>query len=251
MQIQKQSIIFGFFFFLTSLSLGFSEEVILTTGEWAPYTTKKLEGKGYCSEIISNAFKNAGMDVTFKFFPWKRAEKSVSAGKSFGCFPYLVSVERQKEFDFSDDIAFSRGVFFFRKDKLTNKPTWQDISDLKHLRIGGVLGYWYEKEKLFEKSGIKVDYVAKDALNVKKLDKGRVDLIILDEVQGWDIIKLTSNNAKHFDTLDKPLNESKLHVMVSRKYPNSKEILAKFNTGLRKFKQQPEYIAILKRFGLK
>jgi polar amino acid transport system substrate-binding protein len=73
----------------------------------------------------------------------------------------------------------------------------------------------------------------------------------LDEVQGWDIIKLTSENAKQFDTLDKPLNESKLHIMVSKKYPNAKAIMDKFNLGLRQFKQQPEYFAILERFGLK
>lgn len=251
MFLQKKRIIFGIFFFFTFISFGFTEEILLTTGEWAPYTSKKLSGKGYCSEIISNAFKKVGMDVKFKFLPWKRAEKEVSEGKSFGCYPYLISAERQKEFDFSDDIAFSRGVFFYRKDKLTNKPIWKEISDLKYLRIGGVIGYWYEKEKIFEKAGIKVDYVAKDNLNVKKLDKGRLDLIILDEVQGWDMIKLTSENAKHFDTLDKPLNESKLHIMVSKKYPNAKAIMDKFNLGLRQFKQQPEYFAILERFGLK
>jgi len=251
MSVKKQSIILGIFFIFTCFSLGFANEVIITTGEWAPYTTKKLPGKGYCSEIISNAFKHTGMKVKFRFLPWKRAEKEVREGKSFGCYPYMISAERQKEFDFSGDIAFSRGVFFYRKDKLAKKPTWNELSDLRQLRIGGVLGYWYEKEKIFEKAGIKIDYVAKDKLNVKKLEKGRVDLIILDEVQGWDIIKLTSKNAAHYDTLDKPLNESKLHIMVSRKYPNAKTILEKFNAGLSQFKKQPEYIEILKRFGLK
>jgi hypothetical protein len=39
--------------------------------------------------------------------------------------------------------------------------------------------------------------------------------------------------------------------MVSKKYPNAKAIMDKFNLGLRQFKQQPEYFAILERFGLK
>ncbi len=47
---------------------------------------KDLEGHGFRTELIIEAFARVGHDVTVKFLPWKRALESVKSGKYDGLF---------------------------------------------------------------------------------------------------------------------------------------------------------------------
>ncbi len=52
-----------------------------------------LEGRGFKTELIIEAFARVGYDVTMKFRPWNRALESAKSGKSGGfftvCYPRL------------------------------------------------------------------------------------------------------------------------------------------------------------------
>ncbi len=45
---------------------------------------KDLEGHGFMTELIIEAFAWVGYDVTVKFLPWKRALESTKSGKYDG-----------------------------------------------------------------------------------------------------------------------------------------------------------------------
>ncbi len=47
---------------------------------------KDLEGRGFMTELIIEAFARVGHDVTVKFLPWKRALESAKSGKYDGMF---------------------------------------------------------------------------------------------------------------------------------------------------------------------
>ena len=76
--------------------------------------------------------------------------------------------------------------------------------------MGGILGYWYEKD--FKEAGLNVDYAASDEVSLKKLYEGRMDLLAMDELLGWHYIKkLYPNEVQKFDTVKKPLKNDLLH----------------------------------------
>jgi polar amino acid transport system substrate-binding protein len=60
--------------------------VNLAATEYPPYYGKDLEGHGFMTELIIEAFAGVGYDVTVKFLPWKRALESAKSGKYDGLF---------------------------------------------------------------------------------------------------------------------------------------------------------------------
>ena len=77
--------------------------------------------------------------------------------------------------------------------------------------------------------------MASDEQNFMKLYSKRVDIVPTDEVVGNYIIeKLYPEEKEKFDIMDGVLNRSELRIMVSKKYPNYKQILEKFNNGIKK-----------------
>jgi len=237
-------------FLLLSTSVFGSEKIIIATGEWAPYTSEQLQGYGFFSEIVFAVFNDMGIYYDIVFYPWKRCEENVRHGKIFAAFPYRITNDRKKDFDFSDVVAVSRGVFFFLKSKLQKEVIWDNYSDLKGYRIGGTLGYWYEK--VFKEAGLTTEYVINDEINFKKLKAGRVDMVASEELVGWEVIKkMFPSSIYNFDTVKKPLDISELHLMISKKYPGADELKRQFNFNLKLIKEKGIYSKILKKYNIK
>ena len=248
----KQAVIF--FWVIGSLwapgeALAQSTPIPLATGEWAPYTSKDMEGFGAFTEIVSAAFHEAGMEPRYQFYPWKRAEEYTREGTVFAAFPYKITDERLLIYDFSEAVMLSTGRFFYLKSRFPQRLDYQEFADLAALRIGGVLGYWYETP--FKEAKLMVEYVPTDEQNFMKLYAGRLDLVACDELVGWGLInKLYTREVSQFATIDKPMNEDALALMVSRTYPNAAAITSAFNAALKRLEAQRKVKEILSRHGL-
>jgi polar amino acid transport system substrate-binding protein len=230
-----------------------SGEVILTTGDWPPYVFEQGSDPGPIAAIITAAFKEAGITPKFVFYPWKRAEDEVRQGNAFAAFPYAVTTERQKEFDFSDPMYTVQSKFFYHKKYHPDGIPFEKLEDLRSYRIGGLLGSWYETT--FKEAGLQVEYTASMDQSVDKLALGRIDLAVEEENTVWDIIrKKYPNEVDQFATLPKSLEHpglrDDLSLLVSRSYPNSAELLAKFNTGLAAIRANGTYKQILEKYKL-
>ncbi|MCG8572735.1 MAG: transporter substrate-binding domain-containing protein [Spirochaetes bacterium] len=230
--------------------LSFSQsKIILTTGEWAPYTSKSMSEYGAFTEILTAVLKEMGVNYEYQWYPWKRAEDEVRKGNAFACFPYLKNEERLKVYDYSEPLLSSTGKFFYLRSNIKKEVKWASLADFKSFTMGGVGGYWYLSE--FEKAGLKIDLASSDESNISKLYNKRIDFALTDELVGWDIIKKQFPNAiNQFATLDKPFNENYLHLMVSRKYPNSKKLMEQFNKAFASIKSKGIYARILKKYNL-
>jgi len=227
-----------------------SGEVILATGEWEPYTSKNVDSPGAFTEIVMAVFKEMGQPVKLLYYPWKRAESETLAGNVFATFPYIITAEREKDFDFSDPVLISRGKFFYMPERYQSEITYTELADLQAYKIGGVLGYWYETP--FKEAGLNTDYTASDNQNIQKLYLDRVDLAATEELVGWMIIKeLYPQELKRFATVPKPLNESLLRLMISRTYPDSAALTQRFNATFKAVTEQGVVAQILEKYGVK
>lgn len=228
-------------------------EVILTTGDWPPYVFETGTDKGPMVDIVVAAFKEAGITVKIVFYPWKRAEDEVRQGKAFAAFPYAITTERQKEFDFSDPMYTVQSKFFYYKKFHPNGIRYEKLEDLLNYKIGGMLGTWYEP--LFKDAGLQVEYTATMDSNIEKLVLGRIDLAVEEENYVWYLIRqLHPNDADQFATLPKTLEHSNLtdtlNLLVSRNYPNSAELLKKFNAGLAAIRANGAFKQILEKYKI-
>ena len=189
------------------------------------------------------------IEVKFEFQPWKRGEHTVVTGKAFATFPYLIRQQRTERFDFSDPVIYFFPKFFYMKEKFPNGFSWKSLQDFKPYKIGGIRGFWYENS--FQEEGLKVEYVTTDKQNIGKLILGRIDFTLIDELVGWNLIKETyPEQVTTFVVAQKPESTDAFRIMVSRKYPNSKELLNKFNEGLKTIKNNGIFHNILKQYDV-
>jgi len=220
-----------------------AQEIVIMTGEWDPFVSAKLKNKGFIAEIAAQACSAAGIKYSFEFAPWPRCEAKVRHGKAFAAFPYTPNEERAAFAYFSKPLSKARTVFFYNVNKL-NVFNFSNFKALRPYLIGGVRGYYYEP--IFKKNSLTVDYSDNEDDALKKLFFGRVDIMPLNELVGWNNIKrLYSTQIGMFATSKNVLDETDLNLMVSKKYPGATELLKRFNKGMEIIQKSSVYKNIL------
>ena len=162
---------------LLSASICAEAKVVIVTGDWPPYTSEKMEGYGFLSKIVSAAFKEAGIEIEYQFYPWLRCEKNIKEGKAYAAFPYIITDERKAIYDFSDPLGKSSFKFFYLKSNVKSDVVWEKYEDLKKYKVGGTAGYWYEKT--LTDAGIKLDLAVSDELGVKNFKPAGLIFLLL------------------------------------------------------------------------
>ncbi len=215
------------------------EKLKIATGEWPPYTSRKMEDKGMASQIVTRVFEKMGRDIDIVFYPWPRCFNSVMHGKVLAAFPYAPTEERKKKMLYSSPILFSTARLFYygKQDKPFNFETFQDLKDY---RIGGIKGYFYDS--LFKKKGIVLDYAPEIKNGLEKLMLGRTDLFVSNELVAWYYIhKNMPDERDQFATLDKILDTNTLHLIFTKNCPDSNKWLLRFNEALEDVKNEYFY----------
>jgi len=243
--MKKNLLFMGVLCFVVISSVCMAEEKVrLTNGEWPPLLSEDLKHYGVASHIVESAFKNVGISVEYGFFPWKRAYILAERGDWDGSVIWVPNEERKKNFYFSDPVANDVTVFFHLKSKVFD---WKNFSDLKGLRIGATLSYNYGED--FEKNekdgSIKVDRAVKDETSFKKLLKKRIDIFACNLDVGYSLIHkiYPIETASLFTNHPRPVKESPLALILSKKVDKNKIMIEKFNQGLKQLKDSGKYDA--------
>ena len=204
----------------------------IATGEWVPFTSKGMKHYGEFTQRVTIIFQEMDIEPEYRFYPWGRCFDSVIKGRTWAAFPYSYTKDRAKKVWFSDMLSCSKTLFFYYEDEdSTTTYRVKELEDLKLYKLGGVRGYFYEE--FFEKAGLDVDYVNKEINAIEKLKLGRIDLMPVNELVGWNLIKTHFSGERHrFKTLSLPLSVNPLHLIISKEYPGSKKMLKLFNQAL-------------------
>ncbi len=134
-----RKLITSFLLLLLSLSLYSKETLILSTGEWPPYTSEKDPKARVVQTLITETYKLANIDVLYKYYPWKRALRKAEDIEVDGSLPWSRTESREKLFYYSKKpIVNTRTVFFHLK---SFNFDWESYEDLKSYSIGGTIGY--------------------------------------------------------------------------------------------------------------
>lgn len=239
------------FFIIVFTLTGWSEtKLVIATNELPPFVSSDQD-ESFLTDLLMEIGREIGVTFDFQFMPWKRCEIMVDELKAWGAIPYVPTPEREQKYYFSDRLYLRQSKFFlYNSDGIKKQIVFNSLSDLKSYRIGGVLGYYYEKQ--FSEAGLTVDYVKSEEQNFKKLAVGRVDMIPADQTTGWYLVKklFPSSDYKNFFVLDKPFNESGNFLITSKKYKDSQKLLINFNSALEKIKNNGVYQKIVKKHNI-
>ena len=231
-------------------SLGVNAETFkVSTENYAPYTiTGGGKVSGVFAELLDASLKQSGHVVQYEVVPWARATAMADSGDVTATVPWFKTVEREAIYVFSDPIVNATNKVFIKKGgKVPVGLDPADYANFKPYKVGGTIGYWYEAA--FKKAGVPLDMVPKDDQNVQKLQVGRIDAFITDELVGWALIKqLFPGKEGEFATVDKPEGVSPLHVIANKKFAGSAKFIEAVNEGLKKIKASGEYDKIVAKY---
>ncbi|MCP4020903.1 MAG: amino acid ABC transporter substrate-binding protein [Desulfobacteraceae bacterium] len=220
------------------------ETVIISTGEYAPFTTNSLKNHGFVNHVIIEAFKRENHEVKFNYFPWKRAFKVMASGNCHASSFWYESEKRKKDAYYSNHpIYTAKENFFYLKSNPIGD--WSTLKDLKGKRIGAVIGYTYSFEfwDLGKKKVYLIDQVAKESLNFKKLLHGRIDLFPTNIVVANDIMRKEIDPDKR-DLITyhpKPFIQTPAFLLFSKAQKDSQKLLEVFNSGMTELIDQGIY----------
>lgn len=237
-----------------------ADTISVKSDEWCPFNCEPGSANpGYMIEIARIIFEKAGHQLTYGVMPWSRCIDHGRKGK-LDALPGATKGE-MPDFVFpEEELGFSMTAFFVKKG---NQWRYTDLSSLEGLKVGVLDEYEYGAglDEYFEKkknTGEAQIVRGEDpvGLNIKKLLKGRIDIVpedklvflynakehgVLDQVQEAGMVPVT-------DKAD--FESTKVYLAFSPKNPRSKEYARILSEGIREMRASGELAKILAKYGL-
>lgn len=217
----------------------------LASTEWPPFYGADLEGNGFVTEIVREAFDRGGYGTDVSFLPWKRAMSGSETGRFDGLYTMWHREEREEVFVFSDPLPANEYVFFKRADV---DITFESLEDLTEYKIGIVRGY--APPPNFDPEDYSTFPANDDEENLRKLLRGRVDLILTDRIVATHILNsVMPESAAEVEAMSPPLNVEPQYFVIAKAVENHAELMEAFNTGLSAMTTDGTLQEILDRYG--
>jgi len=222
-------------------------DVIISTGEWAPWTGRELPNNGFINHVVKEAFAREGYEVRFEYYPWPRSNDLIKHGNVDASSYWYKNEDREDFAIFSDAISTEDVVFFHLKGKTPQE--WHNLEDLRSYRIGAVKGITYVDE-LWEKGRAGTlrlfpSNTHKD--NFNKLIRDRIDIFPSARRMGLEI--LTTNFPPQEQAVishtSQKLSSHDGFLVFPKNASRSEELRKAFNTGLRKLREDGTYAKYL------
>ncbi len=208
-----------------------AKPVRLTTLEWPPYTSQHLPDGGLTGHIVKRAFAEAGLEVEFDFYPWQRAMLLASDPTQHysGYFPKYFANDLDKRWHISTSVGSSVLGMAQQAGPLIH---WRRLEDLASYRIGVVTGYINTREfdALMTSKHLNTFAVDGDHLNLRKLQRDRLDLAVIDrDVFYWLTYHDDRLHPEQLQFNPKILGYKSLHIMFR---PDQQQLQQRVNNAL-------------------
>ena len=233
--------------FNLNLAVAAEKSFIVTTEEWPPFVSSELPNNGWAMEVAKAALEPQGYEVTLDLLPWARAVRCAKSGECDGLYLSYYVEERTEWAAFSDPIGELRtGLFKLRSSDIA----FETLDDLRSYTIGITRGAAVSEE--FDSA----DYLRKapvehDSVNIKKLLRGRVAMVVAAEPVLKHLIRTTLPEEEHerFEFMSPHLSVQTLHMAISKSSSDYERKLRDFNEGLARIKADGTYDAIRSAHG--
>ena len=159
------------------------DDITWITHNYPPYNYKDSEGKaiGSAVELVNKILLKANSKNTkndIQVFPWARAYYELQNNKNYALISTSRTAERENMFKWVGPIGPSKIVAYTKKDK---KIIIKSSSDLEKYTTGAVNDSAPHKALMAANQKAKVELTPNIDESLKKLESGRIDLVVGDE----------------------------------------------------------------------
>lgn len=236
-----------------------ADTVKIAAGEWPPFISAKVKGKGFLAQIVEAAFAKEDVKVEWSFVPWKRALEDTKRGDYHASAAWVKTAERAEKFHVTDSVVETKLGFFYKDKKKDRFEKFTKLKEFKGLKIGTTIGYNYGPEftKLIDSKTLTVEAAPSDEINFLKLKGDRIDTFTVELMVGEFLLnqlldegKISPAERKSLVVHPKHFVEEPLHMLFSKKgnQEHIKKLFDKFQVGLAKLKKEGLHLKIHKDF---
>lgn len=230
----------------STFSFARDQQVIVAIDEsYPPYMyAKDKKIKGLYPTLIEAIFSRIVMPVEIQALPWKRALYKGSIGEA--AIGGIYRNERRLSiYDFSRPIFEEKLSIYVKKG---NVFPFQRISDLKGKKVGLNFGWSYGEslDKGRKNGEFAVEESKDNQTSFKKLTRGRVDCIIVDELAASRII-YQQHLHDQVEKLTIAASVNKTYVAFPHSF-NHTELVDRFNQALQAMKADGSYQQLVDDF---
>jgi polar amino acid transport system substrate-binding protein len=239
-------------FYLLAISCFFSfsshsyDLKIATGNDYAPYADDKLPNGGLSITLIKAMYEGSEQVVKLSFLPWERSYQLTYDLNYQITVPWIKTQERLEKFNYTEPlISIEQKIFSRTKDR----ENFKTIKDLKGKKICLPLGWataGTEIDLMLKNKEIGIERTKDISSCVEMLAYNRADFFITDVFQGKTTIIKENLSEKITDTFT--FSSVDLYAIVSKKNPNSDEIINTFNLKLKELKASEKYNEIINSF---
>lgn len=236
-----------FSFLYSGLSVAQTVKTIeLYALHYPPYMIIDQQGgiSGIDVEVTKSAFAAVGVPVKMLTAPWKRILKSLEFGYIAGALTCSYRAERERFVWYSDKVSEANQVAVFKTQ--TDVSGLINVEDLRHYKVMAVEG-WANQQEL-EKSNIA-------HATTLEMDNGIKSVVFRDVDIFYNGELATLFRAQQLNLQDKiktkrfaDKKSSTFHLCLSKGYSESKNLVSKFNQGLKLIKASGEYDSIYSKY---
>lgn len=228
---------------LSPLALG--ERLRLVTDDWAPYAylqDGQLRGIDY--EVTTRVFARLGVEVDVQILPWKRCLAMIEQGQADGILDIFQNESRQPYLVYAPEpMSYVEFVLF---QAGTRRHPVSKLEDLTGLTVGTSPGYNYGAA-FNEARYFKREAAPSHEANFGKLVLGRIDLAITDRRVGHYLLQHLGLQQQ-VEVMPLVISHQAQYLGLVRK-PGRELLALAFAEELRRFKQEPAYAVISKRYS--
>ena len=202
---------------------GASESIVISTFLTPPFSTK--EGTGFLDNVVREAGRRIGRDITIVWWPEKRGIRLANSGREDGHFPRTTFVLEKFRNLIPIPVAIWRSIHvaIARRPDVEVKGGWES---LRSYSVGYPMG-WKIFEKKEEYFGTSFPTGSRSSL-FRMVDRGRVDVILFEK--NYFGLLAPSEGMTHLRILEPPLSSSGKFLLLHKKHAS---LVPKFAAALK------------------
>jgi polar amino acid transport system substrate-binding protein len=166
------------FLLLSFSSRGSEIELEIVTEEWPPFIVNGKEVSGVVTKNIREILKFTDIKYSINVYPWARSFHLATSTPNILIYSIYRTKQRETQFNWICPIYKSTPIHAYKLAK--NEINIDSLEGMKKGIVGLMRGdnsYSYFLQKGFQE-GVNVDSSSNEETNLKKLIKGRVDVVI-------------------------------------------------------------------------
>lgn len=206
--------------------------VIAVEDDAAPWS--QADGSGYANDLVTAAFKSAGVDIELRLMPYARCKRMAVNGEVAACLSMSPSPEFAGLVQLSTKPLFTcQAGYFYSVNKPPRVSRQEDLP--RNTVVGTVIGYEYPAafERLSQRGVIVREESPSEDVNLKKLALGRIDLALLNynEMKSPEWLINRAGVSGKVKKTNFRAGTLKSYIGFSRKHQQGMWALEQFNKG--------------------